>query len=198
MLQALPIEAALDDVDDLLDLERLENVVVRAVLHGLDGGFHGAEAGHDHGQDRDAELGDLFDQIEPVHLGHLEVRDDQVVAALLQLLQGLHAVLDGAYHVALQTQKVRQNLADHTLVVDHQDARAVRVEGVLEPLAYGIKLVGAFLGSAALSGSGHEMSLGIDQVYLKAARAKNSSSFSLRNGSRKSKLTPRSVTSQNS
>ena len=52
VLQALAIEPALHDVHDLLDLERLEDVVVGAALHGLDGGLDGAEAGHDDRQDR--------------------------------------------------------------------------------------------------------------------------------------------------
>jgi hypothetical protein len=51
-LQLLAVQPALDDVDDLLDLERLEDVVVGAALHRLDRGLDRAEPGHDHGQDR--------------------------------------------------------------------------------------------------------------------------------------------------
>ena len=48
--QALLLEPALDDVDDLFDLEGLEDVVVGAALHRVDRRLDGAEAGHDHGE----------------------------------------------------------------------------------------------------------------------------------------------------
>ena len=73
MLQALAVEPALHDVHDLLDAEGLEHVVVGAVLHRFDGGLDGAEAGHDDGQHRDAQLGNLFDQLKAVHVRHLEI-----------------------------------------------------------------------------------------------------------------------------
>ena len=57
------VERALDDVDHLLDLERLEQVVVRALLHRLDRGLHRAEAGHEDGQHAEALLLDLLEQL---------------------------------------------------------------------------------------------------------------------------------------
>ena len=122
VLQALAIQAALHDVDDLLDLERLEDVVVGALLHRLDRGLDRAEAGHDDRQDRDALLGDLLDQLEAAHVGHLQIGDDQVVAARCSSSQRRDAVLDGVDDVALHAEEVGEDLADHLLVVDDQDA----------------------------------------------------------------------------
>jgi hypothetical protein len=124
-LQALPVQAALDDVDDLLDLERLEDVVVRAILHRLDRALDRAEAGHDHGEDVDVLLGDLLEQLQPRHPRHLEVGDDEVVRADAQLDQRLLAVLHRADHVPLERQELREDLADHLLVVDDEDPRSL-------------------------------------------------------------------------
>ncbi len=125
VLQALAIEAALHDVHDLLDLERLEDVVVGAALHGLDGRLDGAEARHDDGQHGQALLGDLLDELEAAHVGHLEIRDHEVVAAAVQLLERLDAVLDRVDDVPLHVEEVGEDLADDLLVVDDEDARAL-------------------------------------------------------------------------
>ena len=135
VLQPLAIEAALHDVDDLLHLERLEDVVVGPLLHRLDRRLDGAEAGHDDREDRDALLGDLLDQLEAAQVGHLQIRDDQVVAALVQLLEGQRAVLDGVHDVPLHGQEVGQDLADHLLVVDDQDPGGLQHRDVVRPLA---------------------------------------------------------------
>ncbi len=73
VLQALAVEPALNRVHHLFDAEGLEHVVVGPVLHRFDGGLHRAESGHDHGENRNAQLGDLFDQLEAVHVGHLQI-----------------------------------------------------------------------------------------------------------------------------
>ena len=79
-------------------------------------------------------LGDLLEQLEAAHAGHLEIGDHQVVAAARSSLQRLVAVLDGVDDVALHGEEVGEDLADHLLVVDDQDARDVGVEDVLDRL----------------------------------------------------------------
>jgi hypothetical protein len=83
LLQTLAIEAPLDDVDNLLDLERLEDVVVGTLLHGLDGGLDRAESGHDDGEHVEALLVDLLEQLQAAHSGHLQIADHQVVGPTL-------------------------------------------------------------------------------------------------------------------
>ena len=67
----------------------------------------------------------LRDQLETAHVGHLQIRDHQVVAALLELLHRRDAVLDRLDDVALHAEEVGEDLADHLLVVDDEDARRV-------------------------------------------------------------------------
>jgi hypothetical protein len=125
------LEAALHDVHDLFDLEGLENVVVRAALHGVDGGLDRAESRHDHRQRVGMSLGHFLEQIEAAHLRHLEVADDHVVARALKLVDGAGPVLGRADDVALHSEKVRDDVADELLVVDDEDARAfLRIAGI--------------------------------------------------------------------
>ncbi len=90
---------------------------------------------------------DLLDQLEPAHVGHLQIRDDQVVAALVQLLERQRAVLDGVHDVPLHGQEVGQDLADHLLVVDDEDPGSLQHRDVVRPLAPvgGIVRVGSWL-----------------------------------------------------
>ena len=118
------VEAALDHVHDLLDLEGLEHVVVGAALHRLDGRLDGAEAGHDHRQHLVVRAADGLEQLQAAHARHLEVGDHDVVAAPRQLHQRALAVRHRVHQVAFERQEVAQDLADRPLVVDHQDPRS--------------------------------------------------------------------------
>ena len=117
--------ARCDDVDDLLDLERLEDVVVGALLHRLDRGLDRAEAGHDHGQHAEPLGLDLLEQLQPRQPRHLEIGDHQIVRTQAQLGERLLAVLDGVDREAFEREEVGEDLADHALVVDDEDARGV-------------------------------------------------------------------------
>jgi hypothetical protein len=123
--QLLLLEPAADGVDHLLHLEGLEDVVVRAALHGVDGGLDRAEARHDHGDHVGHVLGDGLQQLEPAHVGHLQVAEHQVVVGAGQLDQGGGAVFGGAHPEALHGQEVGQDLADDLLVVHHEQARRI-------------------------------------------------------------------------
>jgi hypothetical protein len=121
----LLLDAALDDVDHLVELERLEHVVVRAALHRVDRGLDRAEAGHDHGERARRGLADLVEQRDAAHARHLEVADDHVVVALPELGERARAVLGGADVVALHPEEIREHVADHLLVVNDEDAWSV-------------------------------------------------------------------------
>ena len=118
-------QTALHDVHDLFDLERLQDVVVRAALHGIDRGLDGAEAGHDHGQRVGMGAGDFAQQIQPAHFGHLQVTDDHVVAGALELVRCAHAVFGRAHDIALHTEEVGDDVADEFLVIDDENPRPV-------------------------------------------------------------------------
>jgi hypothetical protein len=112
-------------VDHLLDLERLEQVVVRALLHRLDRGLDRSESGHQHGQHAEPLGLDPLEQLQARDPRHLEIGDQQVVGPQPELGQRLLAVLDGVDRETLEREELREDLADHALVVDDQDARSV-------------------------------------------------------------------------
>ena len=126
--EPLLLEAALHDVDDLFDLERLEDVVVGAALHRVDRRLDRAEAGHDHGERvRARRCAICVEQLDAAHARHLEVADDEVVVRAARARSSARgAVLGRADDVALHAEEVREDVADELLVVDDEDARALR------------------------------------------------------------------------
>ena len=122
--QPLLLEAALHDADDLLDLERLEDVVVGAALHRVDGRLHRAEAGHDDGERVGRGGADRVEQLDAAHARHLEVADDEIVVGVAELRERRRAVLRRADDVPLHAEEVGQDVPDELLVVDDEDARS--------------------------------------------------------------------------
>ena len=77
----------------------------------------------------------LLEQLEAAHAGHLQIADDEVVAAPLELAQRRVAVLDGADDIAFHGQKIGEDLADDLFVIDDQDARRFLVDLILHALS---------------------------------------------------------------
>ena len=73
-------ERLVGDEQQLLDLERLGDVVVRAELDRADRGLDRAERGDHHDVRRLGQRHHAADQIEAVHLRHAQVGDDQIEA----------------------------------------------------------------------------------------------------------------------
>ena len=87
------VQRAIDGVLNLLERERLGDVVVGAGLHRLDRVFNGRVGGHqDHEAFGRAPL-DFVQQFEPAHLGHLVVGQHQIELRLGQQRDRLRAVL---------------------------------------------------------------------------------------------------------
>jgi hypothetical protein len=121
---ALLLEAAVQDVHDFVELERLQDVVVGAALHRVDRGLDGAEAGHDHGDGAGGRLADLFEQGDATHSWHLQVADDEIELFPLQVADRCQAVFGRAHGIPFHAEELREHLANGFLVVDHQDARS--------------------------------------------------------------------------
>jgi hypothetical protein len=121
----LLVDAAADDVDDLLELERLEDVVVSAALHRVDRCLDRAEAGHDHRHGLRRDLADLVEQRDAAHLRHLQVGEDEVVVRAPELVERAGSVLGRADMEAFHVEQVREHVADDLLVVDDEDARTL-------------------------------------------------------------------------
>ena len=122
--QRLLGQRLVDHQHQLLDLERLGDVVERAQLHRPDGGVDRAEGGDGDDVGRGLHLAHLAQQIQTVQVGHLHVRDHQVDAALLDPLDAGPAAAGDLDPEALVLQLLAQVVAHGRVVVDHQDHRA--------------------------------------------------------------------------
>ena len=116
-----PAHQRADPRQQLLALERLDEVVVGAAVESLDAVVGLGARGED--QDRDVALGaqpaaDL-DAVEP---RQAEVEDDEVGDELLGRRERLLAVGRGAHLVALLAQGAAQHVGDLVVVLDDQHA----------------------------------------------------------------------------
>ena len=120
--QARLLHRALDDRGERLGVERLGEVVLGALLHGLDGARDRAERRHDH-EDRARRGGlRLLHERDAVEAGHLQVGEDDVGVELLELAERLEAVGRRLGRVALVAEDLAQRGARVRLVVHDEDA----------------------------------------------------------------------------
>ena len=128
--QARLLHGALDDGRERLEVERLGEVVVGALLDGRDGARDGAEGGHHHEDASAATRSCAFSmKAMPSRPGHLEVGEDDVGGELLELAEGLEAVGGGLGRVALVAQDLGERGARVGLVVDDEDPAARTHDG---------------------------------------------------------------------
>src|SRR5690606_37806633 len=117
------VERALDLEPHDLALDRLGDEVEGAELHRLDRGLDRAEPGDDH--DRHVRI-DRADRLQHVDAGaalHLEIREHEVGAALLECGDPGGTVAGGDRIVAELLDGDREILADRVVVVDDQYGR---------------------------------------------------------------------------
>ncbi len=110
--------------DELPGQVALGDVVGRPLAQGLDGGLLAAVRGHqDHGQSG-VVAADGLDQLQAVHLGHVQIGDDDVRLLRRDHRERVAPVrrVDGNQAGALLEQAARAR-AVHGGVVDHQDDR---------------------------------------------------------------------------
>ncbi len=122
------VEGAAEEVLELGDVEGLEDVIVGAELHRLDGGLRGAVGGHHDDDLPGGHLADLLEGLEAVLGPHPDVHDDDVDGAVLgQLaledLQALVARFGAEDLDRLGFEEALEGVVDVLLVVDHQQAR---------------------------------------------------------------------------
>ena len=87
------LQRAVDRDPQVVEVQRLGHEVECAAVHGRADVLHVAVGGDDHGADVRVDRGDLLQQRQAVHLGHVDVREDHIdVIFLAELLEGLHAV----------------------------------------------------------------------------------------------------------
>ena len=110
----------MDGLRDAFLIERLEQVVDRIDLEGLDRVLVVGRGEDDLGQ-RDFLVEQLLDDAEAVEAGHLHVEEDEVGAAVLDQADGFEPVLTLGYDVDLAGvfEQVGKLVAGELLVVDN-------------------------------------------------------------------------------
>jgi hypothetical protein len=83
------VEGAAKEEGDLVGLERLRRVVVRAAANRLDGGVERAVGRHDDDGPIWRQASRLREELEAVHLGHSQVRDERGERGILEHLRRL-------------------------------------------------------------------------------------------------------------
>ena len=119
--QALPVQGLLEHDLELIDVDRLGEVVLGSELHGLDRGLHRAVGGHEDDHRLGADLLDLREELEAVHARHPEVGEDDVGLDLLEQLQSRARVVGPRHLVAVFLEQRLQRSCRVDLVVDDHD-----------------------------------------------------------------------------
>ena len=81
--EGLLLGRLLDDRSQLLDVDRLLEIVIRTFAHGGDRGLNVAASGEKDHLDRGIELLDVLENFEAVDVGHDQIRDDDVDPAVI-------------------------------------------------------------------------------------------------------------------
>ena len=130
--QALLLEAGADARLQQHRVHRLGQVVLGAQLDAAHDVVQALERrGHDHRQVAQLRVGlQLLEHLEAVHLGHLDVEQQQVEAARARSISSATRPFSAQRDaMALQLQAARQQQAVDLVVVDDQQARAVLSHG---------------------------------------------------------------------
>jgi urocanate hydratase len=120
--QPLLLHHARDHLAQLLYLERLLDVVDGVELHARDGRLEVRVAREDHDGHVAVELPDAPQHLDAVHLGHHEIEDDEVVAALPDLLLDLERVGQALYREPFLVEYRCDVFADGLVVIDNEDS----------------------------------------------------------------------------
>ncbi len=116
-------QRARDHRQQLLQVERLRQILERAALGRLHRCHQGRLRAHHHHAQLGAHAADARDQIQPVRVRHHHVGDDQVALAVLDPAPQGRGVRGAAHLVAGAAERLRQHGADRTVVIGDEDRR---------------------------------------------------------------------------
>jgi hypothetical protein len=114
------------DLQELLAAEGLGDEVVGPVLHGAHRLLHRAEGGQENDVDVHGDGLDGAQQLQAGEPGHLEVREHEIHAATLELLEGGAAVGGQDHAIAGARQRALETLAQPGVVVGDQEGGGLR------------------------------------------------------------------------
>ena len=125
-----------DDDQHVVVLERLREVVERALLGRRDGVLDRAERRHHHDRQLVVESPDVLEDIETVAIGEHEIEQDRIEGAIRERVQALRRRRRRRHAVALDDEKRLEGFANDFLVVDDEDGGGVgheSLQSVYEP-----------------------------------------------------------------
>ena len=120
-----PLESLADHAHELRALQGLGQEVDGAVLHGAHGLLHGAEGREEDDVHVGGRLARLLQKLQPREARHLQIREEQVDAALAQPVEGGLAVGRQHHAIALAGERALETLAHRGIVVGHQQHRLI-------------------------------------------------------------------------
>ena len=116
-------EGAIDGGEQLIALEGLEQVVVGAAAHGIDGDADVVNGGDHHHGKIGLQGVNAFEQRDAVDIVHHNVGEDEVEGVHLKRFEGFAAAVGLFHGVALALQSGGQHGAHGHFVVDHKNPR---------------------------------------------------------------------------
>ena len=121
-LQVLDFDDAVHQQRDLLRIAGLDDVLLRALLHGRDGRIHRGVSRDDDDRGLGVHAADLHHGLDAVHAaGHLQIDEIDGIVLLAGLFHGLAPGGGRIHQVAILAQPGGQRFAHHFFVVHHQD-----------------------------------------------------------------------------
>jgi hypothetical protein len=118
--QPARLQGLLDQKGDLVDIERLVDVVVRPQLHGLDGAFDRRIGRHQDHQRVGIVIFDALEDLEAVRIGQAVIEQHQI-GRRLELRAGVFSRRRLQHVVPLAAQPLAQRPANQRFVVDDQN-----------------------------------------------------------------------------
>ncbi len=112
------LEGIRDDLLELGDVERLEEIVERPQLHRFDGSLRGAVGGHHDDRHLAVEFAKAAEGFEAVHAAHAHVHDDQVGLHPGEQLQALFAAASGGKFDLRRAENAAEGVLYVRFVVD--------------------------------------------------------------------------------
>ena len=120
--ELLLLEHLVEHDEELVEVERLGQVLGGTRAHRIDRRGHRAERRHHDDGGGVLHRAQLLDQLDPVHPGHLEIGHHDVRGERLELAERLEGIGRGLDVVPLIAEELRQGSARVDFVVDNEDA----------------------------------------------------------------------------
>jgi len=111
-----------DRLFELLRVDRLGQVLKRAVLERFDGGLDGRRTSHQQDGHIEIALARAAQELDAVHAGHGDVAHDGIELHLIEQLGGLLAVVRGDDFVARAREHPIEPAQEHGFVVGNENA----------------------------------------------------------------------------